>query len=113
MPVTDSGDVGADDEALSEARGLSHAVAESPLTPREFEVLQLVAAGLSNRDIASKLYISLATAKVHVQHIMESWRPFANGGRDEGLALAGQVRPQTAKDTAGGAEVSPTARPSR
>ena len=104
----------ADDEVLSEARGLSHAVAESPLTPRELEVLQLVAAGLSNRDIASKLYISLATAKVHVQHIMEKLDARSRTeAAMKGLALAGQGRPQTAKDTAGGAEGSPTARPSR
>ena len=41
-----------------------------PLTPRETEVLCLLATGLSNRDIASVLFISEGTAKTHVEHII-------------------------------------------
>jgi DNA-binding NarL/FixJ family response regulator len=40
------------------------------LTDRECEVLQLVAAGLSNAEIANKLRISPATAKTHVAHLL-------------------------------------------
>jgi DNA-binding CsgD family transcriptional regulator len=40
------------------------------LTAREAEVLSLVAAGLSNRDIAERLFISTKTASVHVTHIL-------------------------------------------
>jgi DNA-binding CsgD family transcriptional regulator len=40
------------------------------LTPREREVLQLVAAGRSNRQIAEALYISRKTASVHVSNIL-------------------------------------------
>ncbi|MFB4318965.1 AAA family ATPase [Actinomadura sp. 21ATH] len=40
------------------------------LTPREFEVLRLVADGQSNRDIAAALYISSKTASVHVSNIL-------------------------------------------
>jgi ATP/maltotriose-dependent transcriptional regulator MalT len=42
-----------------------------PLTPREHEVLALLASGLSNAEIAERLFISLSTAKVHVQHILK------------------------------------------
>jgi DNA-binding CsgD family transcriptional regulator len=40
------------------------------LTPREMEVLRLVADGRSNRDIADELFISAKTASVHVSNIL-------------------------------------------
>lgn len=40
------------------------------LTPREREVLQLVAAGKTNREIGHALSISLGTVKIHVEHII-------------------------------------------
>ncbi|MEU5882691.1 AAA family ATPase [Spirillospora sp. NPDC047279] len=40
------------------------------LTPRELEVLRLVADGQSNREIAEGLYISVKTASVHVSNIL-------------------------------------------
>ncbi len=40
------------------------------LTDRECEVLRLVAAGLSNAEIAGRLLISPATAKTHVAHLL-------------------------------------------
>jgi LuxR family maltose regulon positive regulatory protein len=40
-----------------------------PLSAREIEVLQLIAAGLGNREIAHKLSISLGTVKVHNSNI--------------------------------------------
>jgi DNA-binding CsgD family transcriptional regulator/tetratricopeptide (TPR) repeat protein len=40
------------------------------LTPRELEVLRLVAAGRSNREIADELFISAKTASVHVSNIL-------------------------------------------
>jgi ATP/maltotriose-dependent transcriptional regulator MalT len=39
------------------------------LSEREIEVLRLVTAGLSNREIASKLFISPGTAKTHIHHL--------------------------------------------
>jgi DNA-binding CsgD family transcriptional regulator/tetratricopeptide (TPR) repeat protein len=40
------------------------------LTPREFEVLRLVAAGRNNREIAAELFISAKTASAHVCNIL-------------------------------------------
>lgn len=45
--------------------------AAPPLTPRETEVLQLVAAGLQNKEIAQKLGLSLATVRNHVHNTLE------------------------------------------
>jgi DNA-binding CsgD family transcriptional regulator len=39
------------------------------LTPRELEVLRLLAAGLSTRAIAARLVIAPKTADAHIQHI--------------------------------------------
>jgi LuxR family maltose regulon positive regulatory protein len=40
-----------------------------PLSEREIEVLRLVVAGLSNREIAGKLILSLGTVKTHIHNI--------------------------------------------
>jgi DNA-binding NarL/FixJ family response regulator len=40
------------------------------LTAREREILQLLADGMSNADVASKLFISQETVKSHVRHIL-------------------------------------------
>jgi DNA-binding CsgD family transcriptional regulator len=41
----------------------------SDLTPRQLEVLRLVAQGLSNRDIAARLHLSQNTVDTHAKHI--------------------------------------------
>jgi DNA-binding NarL/FixJ family response regulator len=40
------------------------------LTDREREVLALVGRGMSNSEIGAQLYVSPATAKAHVSHVM-------------------------------------------
>jgi len=45
--------------------------ARSPLTPREREVLQLIAEGLSSREISSRLHVSTNTVDTHRRRIME------------------------------------------
>jgi DNA-binding NarL/FixJ family response regulator len=49
--------------------GLSRELSE--LTPRELDVLRLMARGLDNQAIAEKLGVSEATVKTHVAHVYE------------------------------------------
>jgi DNA-binding NarL/FixJ family response regulator len=55
------------------------------LTPREAEVLRLVAAGRTNREIADELYVSVKTASVHVSNIL---RKVGATTRGEAAAIA-------------------------
>ena len=41
-----------------------------PLTPRETQVLRLIAMGLSNKEIGDSLEISIETVKEHVQNLL-------------------------------------------
>ncbi|MGI8331950.1 response regulator [Actinomadura scrupuli] len=50
---------------LGQVRGPSR----EPLSPRELEVLTLVARGATNREAAARLFISEATVKTHLLHI--------------------------------------------
>lgn len=52
------------------AGSLAARPSDDPLTPREREVLQLLAAGLGNKEIAGRLAISDHTAKFHVSQIL-------------------------------------------
>jgi len=58
----------AEEQALPSSHSPSHSVGE--LTEREVEVLQLVADGMNNREIAEKLVISEKTVKTHVSNIL-------------------------------------------
>jgi DNA-binding CsgD family transcriptional regulator/tetratricopeptide (TPR) repeat protein len=60
------------------------------LTPREAEVLTLVARGYTNREIASALVISVKTASVHVSHIL---RKLDAPNRREAAAIVHRLAP--------------------
>lgn len=53
---------------------------ESPLTQRELEILQLIAEGNSNKEIAALLNISVNTVSVHRAHIMEGLNEHSTAG---------------------------------
>jgi DNA-binding NarL/FixJ family response regulator len=59
--------------ALVEAAAAPPSAAPAPLpdglTPREGEVLRLIATGLTNREIARKLFVSEATVKTHINNL--------------------------------------------
>jgi DNA-binding CsgD family transcriptional regulator len=57
-----------DPAGLGEEPGVAQ---ELGLTPREADVLSLVARGYTNREIADELVISVKTASVHVSHILD------------------------------------------
>jgi DNA-binding NarL/FixJ family response regulator len=61
---------------------------DSPLTPRETEVLRLVASGLSNREIAGSLVLSEHTVHRHVANIL---RKLAQSSRSAATAHAVRV----------------------
>ena len=57
-------------ERRREAPAATMAPAESPLTEREFEVLDLLAQGLSNAEIADRLVLSVRTVESHIYRAM-------------------------------------------
>ena len=59
------------------------------LTPREAEVLALVAAGRTNRQIGDELYVSDKTASVHVSNIL---RKLGVNSRVDAAAVAQRLR---------------------
>jgi two-component system, NarL family, nitrate/nitrite response regulator NarL len=58
------------DRATSRSAGAGRAALVEPLTPRELEVLRLLAEGLPNKTIAARLEISEHTVKFHVNTIL-------------------------------------------
>jgi DNA-binding NarL/FixJ family response regulator len=52
-------------------KGRSEVLGSVRMTPREREVINLIAEGMSNKEIASQLHIATHTVKSHVRNIME------------------------------------------
>jgi predicted ATPase/DNA-binding CsgD family transcriptional regulator len=66
MTVADALAVGLDDRP----EGPLRAGPAQGLTPRESEITALVARGLTNREIAGQLYISVRTVEAHIDHVL-------------------------------------------
>jgi len=67
-----------------------------PLTPRELEVLDGLAEGRTNKEIAGRLAVSMGTVKIHVEHILAK---LGAAGRTEAAVRAvemGMVPPRAA-----------------
>ncbi|MDQ1358721.1 MAG: hypothetical protein QOG44_3094 [Acidimicrobiaceae bacterium] len=76
--------------APAEDRGAPRDVlSQRGVSTREREVLDLIAAGRTNRQIAHELYISEKTASVHVTHLL---RKLGVGTRIEAAAIAQELR---------------------
>lgn len=56
---------------LSRFGGVPASTVTSPLTPREAEILRLIAGGNGNAEIAETLHIGLGTVKGHIRDILE------------------------------------------
>lgn len=61
-------------QSINQRRQRRAAPAGDQLTARELEVVALIDRGLTNKEIAHRLYIEVATVKNHVHHILEKLR---------------------------------------
>jgi LuxR family transcriptional regulator, maltose regulon positive regulatory protein len=60
-----------------------------PITERELEVLKLLDSDLSNREIAARLFVSVATVKTHTRHL---YHKFGVRARHQAVARARELR---------------------
>lgn len=75
--------------AATEEAGLAPKALIEPLSERELEVLRLIAAGLTNREIAEQLVIAHGTAKRHISNI---YGKLGVGSRTQVVARARELR---------------------
>ena len=71
---------------------------EAVLTPREVQILRMLELGLSNRDIANRLYIAVHTVKNHVHSLLTK---LGVSTRVEAAALCRNVRNTEVADSLG------------
>jgi DNA-binding NarL/FixJ family response regulator len=67
----------------SQLMGRARRPASDAISPRELEVIKLIADGANNREAAAKLFVSEATIKTHLMHIFEKL-----GVRDRAAAVS-------------------------
>ncbi|WP_297004036.1 response regulator transcription factor [uncultured Corynebacterium sp.] len=61
---------GAAQDASAEVEGVPDSVLINDLTPREVEVMRLLARGYTYREMAERLFISVKTVETHVSHVL-------------------------------------------
>jgi len=99
QPIADEGRLARMLERLAAPSAVGRAVTRPPLTRRETEILQHVAAGLQNKEIAQKLGLSVATVRNHVHNMLEK---LGIHSKLEAVSLAfrnGWVPPQSLRET--------------
>lgn len=77
-----NGERGVDKRATAIGTPVAPSDLPDPLTPREEEILTLMARGLTNQEIADQLFISMPTVKTHVGHVLAK-----TGSRDRVQAV--------------------------
>jgi DNA-binding NarL/FixJ family response regulator len=81
-------------EAAAPATALEGPGARLGLTRRELEVLRLIAAGRTNREIATRLFVGEKTVATHVSNILGK---LGASNRVEAVAIASRVMPDLAE----------------
>ena len=71
----------------AEAPGADERLAE-PLSERELQILALIAAGDSNKEIASRLFVSASTVKTHINNL---YRKLGARSRTQAVARAREM----------------------
>jgi predicted ATPase/DNA-binding CsgD family transcriptional regulator len=98
-PLREAGRAVGRGDCIAAALGLSpepepsYAEQELPLTKREHEVTELIARGLTNRQIAERLFIAQRTVDTHVGHILAK---LGCSNRSQAAVLIGGRRPPVA-----------------
>jgi len=80
-------------QAVFEALHAKTDVGQDPLTPRERQMLQLVAEGKTTKESAELMHISIKTAETHRAHIMEKLNIHETAGLVRYAIRRGLVRP--------------------
>lgn len=76
---------------------LEQALEKLNITPREYEVLQYIAEGLSNQEIAARLFVSLNTVKTHIANLfskLDVQRRTQAVQKAQALGLLGKAHPK-------------------
>lgn len=76
---------------------LEQALENLNITPREYEVLQYIAEGLSNQEIAGRLFVSLNTVKTHIANLfskLDAQRRTQAVQKAQALGLLSGVHPK-------------------